>query len=98
MPFEFKSKAMNNLVTKIWWRGRYHNVKPDQPPKDTRQLDSFLVYNDAAKCFVKIEGGWYKLTRDGRLLFVSRVLYLLSLAEWLLIAKDDNFIANTRRY
>ncbi len=84
------------MVTKIWWRDRYTNVKPDTPPRDTRQLDSFLVYNDAAKCFMKGEGGWYKISRQGSILYVVRALYLLSLSEWLEVAKDDNFTANMR--
>ena len=84
------------MTTKIWWRDRYINVKPDTPPRDTRQLDSFLYYNDAAKCFMKGEGGWYKISRQGSVLFVVRALYLLSLKEWLEIAQDDNFIANVK--
>jgi len=84
------------IRNKIWVRDRWRNVKPDNPPKETRELDSFLYFNDAAKCFLKTQGGWYKLTREGSLLFVSRALYLLSLKEWLKIAKNDSFIANER--
>lgn len=74
----------------------HHKVHIDRPPKETRELDGFLWVNGAAKCFMKGQGGWYKVTRDGRLLFVSRTLYLLSLKEWLEIALDDDFIANHR--
>lgn len=82
------------ITTKIWWRDKYRNVNPEKPPVETRQLDSFLTYNKAAKCFLKGQGGWYKLTKEGELLFVTRALYLLSLKEWLRIAKDDYFIEN----
>lgn len=87
---------MSKITTKIWVRNRYRNVNPEKAPKETRELDSFLYYNDAAKCFMKGQGGWYKFTREGSLLFVARALYLLSLKEWLRIAKDDSFIANMR--
>lgn len=85
------------MRTTIIWRGSFnHKVNPDKPPKDTRELDSFLFFNDAAKCFLKGQGGWYKLTRDNKLLYVCRTLYLLSLKEWLEIAKNENFIANIK--
>lgn len=84
------------INTRIPWRGKYVKVNPDNPPKDTRQLRGFLLWNNARDCFMKGEGGWYKLTKDGQILFVSRTLYLLSLREWLEIALNDNFIANTK--
>ena len=82
------------MVTKIWHRDSYKTVDPNKPPTDSRMLDMFLVYNNAPKCFLKTNGYWFKLTRDGRLLRVERTLYLLPLKEWLKIAKDDNFIPN----
>jgi hypothetical protein len=82
------------MVTRIWWRDKYINVKPENPPKDERQLISFLRYNNAAVCFVKTGNAWRKITKDGRLLKVARALYLLSLEEWLDIAKNDKFIEN----
>lgn len=86
----------NRLVTKIWWRDGWCNVKPDKSPIDTRQLDSFLIYNHAAKCFMKGQGGWYKITKENSLLYVCRALYLLSFKDWLEIAKNDYFIANIK--
>lgn len=79
------------METKIWVRDNYRNVNPDYPPKETRELDSFLVKNNASKCFFKGQGGWYKQTKKGEFLFVAKALYLLSLKEWLDIALDDNF-------
>jgi hemin uptake protein HemP len=84
------------ITTKIWIRDKYRNINPENPPKETRELDSFLFYNGAAKCFIKAQGGWYKLTREGKLLFVTRALYLMSLNQFLEIAKNDNFIANNQ--
>lgn len=80
----------------IWWRGRTITISPDKPPVDTRQLDGFLYWNGAPKCFLKGEGGWYKLTKEGTLLYVVRTLYLLSFREWLEIAMNDNFTANIK--
>lgn len=83
------------MITKIIWRDNFrHNVNPNKPPKDTRELDSFLFFNKAAKCFMKGQGGWYKITKQGTLLFVTRTLYLLTLKEWYDIAVNDSFIAN----
>ena len=87
---EYKGK----IETRIWVRDRYRNVNPDNPPKETRELDSFLYANCGAKCFMKGQGGWYKITKEGGLSYVTRALYLLPLKDWLNIAKDDYFIPN----
>ena len=89
---QFKGK----VETKIMVRGSYRTIKPSEPPRESRELDSFLYSNNAPKCFLKGQGGWYKITRESTLLFVSRTLYLLPLIDWLSIAKDDYFIANNR--
>lgn len=81
-------------VTRIFYRDAYRNVDPEKPPKDTRQLRAFLIANGARDCFLKGEGGWYKLGTDGSLKFFSRALYLYSLEDFLKAAKDDSFIAN----
>jgi hypothetical protein len=82
------------LECHIPWRGKFVNVKPENPPADSRQLRGFLLFNDARDCFYKTTGGWYKLGLDGSLKFVCRALYLLSLQQWLEIALDDNFTEN----
>jgi len=89
-------KKVDNMQVTIWHRNMRRHVDPSKPPSDTRMLDGFLFWNNAAKCFVRAQGGWYKITRDCKLLYVTRTLYLLSLKEWLEIAKNDNFIANTQ--
>ena len=87
------SKPLNNT---IWWRGRATIINPKKPPADTRQLDGYLFWNAAPKCFVKGQGGWYKMVEGPKLLYVVRTLYLLSLEEWLEIALDDDFAPNIK--
>lgn len=78
------------MITKIFHRDRFKNVDPDKAPKDARELDSFLIYNGANKVFIRLVGGWYKVQRNRKFIFISRTLYLLSLKEWLEIAlKED---------
>jgi len=84
------------MITKIWHRDAFKKVNPKKPPTDTRMLDSFLIYNNASKCFMKGQGGWYKISRQESILYVCRTLYLLSLKEWLKIALDDNFTENIK--
>lgn len=79
-----------------WIRGKRKWLDPNEPPKEVRELDMFVWQHIGSKPFVKVQGGWYKVTRHGQLLFVARTLYLLTLQEWLDIAKNDNFIANFR--
>ena len=58
-------------------------------PQTIKELNRYVGYG----IFIKSEGGYYKRQR-GDLLFVVRALYLLSLDEWLEIAKNDKFISN----
>jgi len=87
-----KTIYLSSIQTKIWHRGRFKQVDPLKPPTDSKMLDMFLEYNGAPKCFLKTNGYWFKLARDGRLLKVSRVLYTLPMKNWLEIAKDEHFI------
>lgn len=84
------------METKIWYRNGYTNVKVHLPPKDMRHLRAFLISNGSADCFVKAQGGYYKCGKDGVQRFVVRVLYLLSLKEWLEIALNDNYIESVK--
>lgn len=84
------------MKTIIYWRNTVnHKVDPEKPPKDIRELDSFLVANNAPKCIVRAEGGWYKISKNG-LEFIGRTLYLFPLKEFLDIALNDKFVANTK--
>ena len=87
---------MTTIITRIFYRDRFRNIKLDKSPKDTRELISFLSYNNAPLCFVKGVGGWYKISKNNSFLFVCRTLYLMSFQEWLKVAKDDNFTANIK--
>lgn len=84
------------LRNTIWYKGRKRTVDFDKPPKDSRELNSFIYWNGGARCFVKQSGGWYKITKDNNFLYVERALYLLSLKEWLEVALNNNFTANIR--
>jgi hypothetical protein len=77
------------MITNIYYRNNYINVNVDKPPKDLRQLRAFLLANNTRDCFLKSQGGYYKLELDNKLYFISRVLYLLTLKDWLEIAKND---------
>jgi len=85
------------LETRVPYRGSFnHLIHLDKAPKDVRELDGFLVWNLAPKCFMKGEGGWYKITKKGELCFVVRALYLLSFKEWYDIAMNDKFLPNMK--
>jgi hypothetical protein len=79
------------METVVPYRGKMVKVNPDNPPKDTRNLRGFLLWNDASDCFVRAEGGWYKVTKENGLKFVAKTLSHLSLKEFLEIALNDNF-------
>lgn len=82
------------MVTQIYYRNGWRNVNPEQAPKDFRMLDAFLIYNNAARNIVRIQGVYYKICMDGVLKFISRALYLVSMAEFLSISNNDNYCSN----
>ena len=82
------------MITQIYYRNGYRNVNPSNPPKDQRELYSFLRYNNAPTCIIKASGGYYRMSKTGTLKYICRTLYNLSLAEFLTIAKNDNYIPN----
>lgn len=84
-----------SVENKIWYLKRYIKIDINSAPDSERKLLSFLSANNAPKCFVKTGNAWRKVTKEGSILYVSRTLYLLSYKEWLEIALNDNFIANT---
>jgi len=78
-------------VTRIFVNDRFIKIDPEQAPKSSRELRSFLFYNNAPTCFMKGVGGWYKITRQCTTVFVNRVLYTMSFKDWLEVALNDNF-------
>lgn len=76
------------MKTKIFYKNRFVNVNPKEPPKDSRMLRSFLIYNNARDCFVKTAGKWFKISKGDNLIYVCRTLNHLSLEEWLEKALD----------
>jgi predicted RNA-binding Zn-ribbon protein involved in translation (DUF1610 family) len=74
------------IENKIWYKNSYINIDVDKAPTTEAQLISFLKSNNAPICFVKTGKSWKKVTKEGKLEFVSRTLYLLSFREWLNIA------------
>lgn len=84
------------MITRIFYRDRYRTIIPTKSPKDTRELISFLYYNNVPMCFVKGVGGWYKISKTGIFMYVCRTLYLLSFEEWLSIALNNNFTPNIK--
>lgn len=77
-----------------WIRGKRKYLDLDKPPKEIRELDMATYHLASCKCFIRLQGGWYKVTRDGKALFVTRTLQDLTMREWVAIAKNDQFIPN----
>ena len=79
------------METRIYVKNGWRNVNPTKPPASSRELDSFLLYNNAPKCFVKTNNYWFKLKPNGKMSKVSRVLYTLPLQDWIKIAMNKNY-------
>lgn len=76
------------MNTNIWINGRFTDIDPKQAVKTTRNITSFCVSNNLRDCLFKSQGGWYKLERDGIMVFVTRTLYLISFEDLYSILKD----------
>jgi hypothetical protein len=72
----------------IFLRGRYVTIKPEDPVNTTRAITSFCCHNQLRDCLFKSQGGWYKLTLDGKLQFITRALYLISFQDLYDTLKD----------
>lgn len=77
------------MITKITYKGNWRNINPDNPPKDMRELESFLIFNSSTRNIVKASQGYYKV-QNGRFIFLCKYLYQLSLKEFL--EKSLNYI------
>lgn len=82
------------MKSKIVYNGKFLNVNPLRSPKDSQQLDNFLRTNNGNRCFVRMHGNWFKVTREGKFIRVAKTLGHLTFQEWLEISIDDNFKAN----
>lgn len=86
------------METEIYYRESRRKIDPETLPREVRLLDAFLVANNCPKCFVKLQGGYYKLTRKNTMLYVCRTLQDYSLREWLEIAKNERYIGNIKNH
>lgn len=78
-----RTKGLSGTDNHIYYRGRYINVNPELPPKDIRMLESFIKYNQGYLSIVRQNGGYYVIQKDGKLRFIARALYELSLNSFL---------------
>jgi hypothetical protein len=58
------------MELQIWLNGSLRKLKPTDIVKTTRAVHSFASYNSLRDCLFKSQGGYYKLTLDGVLIFV----------------------------
>ena len=65
------------MVTKIWLKNGWVNIKPTDMVNTTRALHSFCICNGLPDRLFKSQGGWYILHKNGKLEFVSRTLNTL---------------------
>lgn len=59
---------------KIWVYDKPVKIKPEDTIKTTRRLTSFCVFYGLRDAIVKAQGGWYLITLEGQLQFISRCL------------------------
>jgi hypothetical protein len=69
------------MITKIYTRGNWKNIKPETPPKDMREVTSFAVTNQLRN-LVKLQGGYYVINNKGQFEFLGRALYLFSFQDY----------------
>ena len=59
---------------KIWVYDKPTKIKPEDTIRTTRRLNSFCVCYCLRNAIVKAQGGWYLITLEGRMQFISRCL------------------------
>lgn len=59
---------------KIWVYDKPVRIKPEDTIRTTRRLNSFCVCYCLRNAIVKAQGGWYLITLEGRMQFISRCL------------------------
>ena len=66
---------------KIWVYGKPVKIKPEDTIKTTRRLTSFCVFYGLRDAIVKVQGGWYLITLEGQMQFISRCLDDITFGE-----------------
>ena len=59
---------------KIWVYDKPVKIKPTDTIKTTRRLISFCVFYRLRNAIVRTQGGWYLITLEGQLQFISKCL------------------------
>ena len=66
---------------KIWVYNKPVKIKPGDTIKTTRRLTSFCVFYGLRDAIVKAQGGWYLITLEGQMQFISRCLEDITFGE-----------------
>jgi hypothetical protein len=76
------------MITQIWLRGSYRNLKPTDSVNTWKAVESFTVSNNLRPCLVKQQGGYYRIEKDGLLTFVTPALQQITFEELYKKLKD----------
>ena len=66
---------------KIWAYNKPAKIKPGDTIKTTRRVTSFCVFYGLRDAIVKAQGGWYLITLEGQMQFISRCLDNITFGE-----------------
>lgn len=69
------------MITEIWKGNNYGHIKPEEPVNTTKRLRSFCISNNLPDCIFKSQGGYYRITFTGKIIFVFRCLYSVSFED-----------------
>ena len=69
------------MITEIYVRGNWKNIKPENPPKEMREITSFAVSNQLRN-LVKLQGGYYVINSKKEFGFLGRTLHLFSFQDY----------------
>jgi hypothetical protein len=69
------------MNTEIFVRGNWKNIKPENSPKEMREITSFAVSNQLRN-LVKLQGGYYVINSKKEFEFLGRTLYLFSFQDY----------------
>ena len=66
---------------KIWVYDKPVKIKPGDTIKTTRRLTSFCVFYGLREAIMKDKRGWYLITLEGQMQFISRCLDDITFGE-----------------